>query len=142
MAESVTPLPREQLAERFTQHLLELQREHPGIIAVQVCTSDGFAVAQAQSNEEAARRLAAMVSSMHALGAAMVEDLQLGTYSHLSVEASLGKCMLFALPGTNGQLLLAAISDGQTLWGQLLTACRTLSETLGAIAAPLVTRPA
>jgi predicted regulator of Ras-like GTPase activity (Roadblock/LC7/MglB family) len=101
---------------------------------VQVCTSDGFVVSQAHSNEEAGRRLAAMVSSLHAVGAAMVADLQLGTYSHLSVEASHGKCMLFALPGTDARYLLAAIADGEMLWGQFLTACRTLSETLGKIA--------
>jgi predicted regulator of Ras-like GTPase activity (Roadblock/LC7/MglB family) len=122
------------LNQYFTPHLLDLQREHPGVIAVQVCTSDGFVVSQAHSNEEAGRRLAAMVSSLHAVGAAMVADLQLGTYSHLSVEASHGKCMLFALPGTDARYLLAAIADGEMLWGQFLTACRTLSETLGKIA--------
>lgn len=134
MGEAAQQLSHDLMTERFTPHLLALQREHPGIIAAQVCTSDGFAVAQAQSNEEAARRLAAMVSSLHAVGAAMVDDLQLGTYSHLSVEASLGKCMLFALPGTDGRLLLAAIADGAMLWGQFLTACRALSEALGQIA--------
>jgi predicted regulator of Ras-like GTPase activity (Roadblock/LC7/MglB family) len=134
MGEAVKQLQRNHLTEQFTPLLLELQREHPGVIAAQVCTSDGFVVAQAQSDEEAGRRLAAMVSSMHALGEAMVTDLQLGTYSHLSVEASLGKCMLFALPGTGGQLLLAAIADGGMLWGQFLTACRSLSEALGKIA--------
>jgi predicted regulator of Ras-like GTPase activity (Roadblock/LC7/MglB family) len=135
MAETLASLSREQMAERFNPYLFELQREHPGVIAAQVCTSDGFAVAQAQSDEEAGRRLAAMVSSLHALGAAMVTELELGTYSHLSVEASLGKCMLFALPGTNGDLLLAAIADADMLWGQFMTACRSLSEVLGKIAA-------
>jgi predicted regulator of Ras-like GTPase activity (Roadblock/LC7/MglB family) len=114
--------------------LLALTREHPGVLAAQVCTSDGFVVAQAQSNEEAGRRLAAMVSSLHALGVAMVEDLRLGTYSHLSVEASLGKCMLVALPGTDGRLLLAAVADESMLWGQFLSVCRALSADLGDIA--------
>jgi predicted regulator of Ras-like GTPase activity (Roadblock/LC7/MglB family) len=127
---------RELMTELFTPRLTELQREQPSVIAAQVCTSDGFVVAQAHSNAEAGRRLAAMVSSLHAVGAAMVEDLQLGTYGHLSVEASLGKCMLFALPGAEGRLLLAAIADGDMLWGQFMTACRSLSETLGKLAPP------
>lgn len=135
MAEAAGQIRDNTLAERFTPLLLALRREHPGILATQVCTSDGFVVSLAQSSAEAGRRLAAMVSSLHALGVAMVEDLQLGTYSHLSVEASLGKCMLFALPGTNGSLLLAAIADETMLWGQFLSACRALSETLGEIAA-------
>jgi predicted regulator of Ras-like GTPase activity (Roadblock/LC7/MglB family) len=141
MAEPMEPGATEQcqrdlMTELFTPHLLELQREQPGVIAAQVCTSDGFVVAQAHSNAEAGRRLAAMVSSLHAVGAAMVEDLQLGTYGHLSVEASLGKCMLFALPGADGRLLLAAIADSDMLWGQFMTACRSLSEALGKLAPP------
>jgi|HigsolmetaAR202D_1030399.scaffolds.fasta_scaffold00497_11 predicted regulator of Ras-like GTPase activity (Roadblock/LC7/MglB family) len=134
MAEGSMRLSREAMAQRFTSPLQALQREHPSVIAAQVCTSDGFVVSQAHSNEEAGRRLAAMVSSLHAVGAAMVEELALGDYGHLSVEASLGKCMLFAVPGTNGSLLLAAIADDSMLWGQFLTACRTLSDTLGVLA--------
>lgn len=136
MAEGSMRLSREAMAQRFTSPLQALQREHPSVIAAQVCTSDGFVVSQAHSNEEAGRRLAAMVSSLHAVGAAMVEDLQLGTYGHLSVEASLGKCMLFALPGADGRLLLAAIADSDMLWGQFMTACRSLSEALGKLAPP------
>jgi predicted regulator of Ras-like GTPase activity (Roadblock/LC7/MglB family) len=134
MNEMLMQLPRDTMTLQFTPLLLDLQREHGGIIAAQVCTSDGFVVAQVQSSEEAGRRLAAMVSSMHALGVAMVDDLQLGTYNHLSVEASHGKCMLFALPGTDGALLLAVIADSDMLWGQLLTACRSLTEALSDIA--------
>jgi predicted regulator of Ras-like GTPase activity (Roadblock/LC7/MglB family) len=135
MAEAVAHVRTDAMAKLFTPRLLALRHEHPGIIAAQVCTSDGFVVSQAQSSEEASRRLAAMVSSLHAVGVAMVDDLQLGTYSHLSVEASLGKCMLFAVPRTDGRLLLAAIADGTMLWGQFLSACRALSESLGEIAA-------
>ena len=135
MAKAPKQRLRNQMAEKFTPHLLTLQNDHPNVVAVQVCTSDGFVVAQAHSNEEAGRRLAAMVSSLYALGAAMVDDLQLGAYSHLSVEASMGKCMLFALPGTEGRLLLAAIADEEMLWGQFLTACRGLSDVLGGIVA-------
>jgi predicted regulator of Ras-like GTPase activity (Roadblock/LC7/MglB family) len=135
MAEAVAQIRTDKKAELFTSRLLALRREHPGIIAAQVCTSDGFVVSQAQSDEEAGRRLAAMVSSLHALGVAMVEDLQLGTYSHLSVEASDGKCMLFAVPRTEGTLLLAAIAEGSMLWGQFLSACRGLAEKLAEIAA-------
>lgn len=134
MGEAAERLEHGFAAERFAPHLFGLRREYPGVIAAQVCMSDGFVVAQAQRDEEAGRRLAAMVSSLHAVGAAMIEDLQLGTYYHLSVEASLGKCMLFAVPGTQGHLLLAAIADSSMLWGQLLSACRTLNEQLAEIA--------
>lgn len=134
MDERVGVPHQEAMAKQFMPRLLALTREHPGVLAAQVCTSDGFVVAQARSNEEAGRRLAAMVSSLHALGVAMVEDLRLGTYSHLSVEASLGKCMLVALPGTDGRLLLAAVADESMLWGQFLSVCRALSADLGDIA--------
>lgn len=121
---------RSQIGTVFATELEALRRQDQGIVAAQVCTADGFAVAAAHADEESGRRLAAIVSSLHALGVAVVEDLQLGKYSHLSIEASAGKCILFELPSSGGQLLLAAVADNSLLWGQLLSACRGSCESL------------
>jgi hypothetical protein len=71
-----------------------------------------------------------MVSSLHALGMVMVEDLKLGEYCNLNVEATQGKCILFALPHSEGHLLLAAVADQSLLWGHCLAVCRLLCEFL------------
>jgi len=125
---------------RFQPYVGELETrlnhlctENPAIVTAQVCTADGFAIASARCDEEAARRLAAMVSSLHALGDALVAEMQLGEYAHLSVEATLGKCVLFALPDAKSQLLLAAVADRSMLWGHFLFACRSACVSLGEV---------
>jgi predicted regulator of Ras-like GTPase activity (Roadblock/LC7/MglB family) len=121
---------REQLGALFTAELQSMRLDHPGIIAALVCTSDGFAVASAHASEDTSRRLAAIVSSLHALGVAVVEDMTLGKYGHLAIEASGGKFILFDLPSSDGELLLGAIADDSLLLGRLLAACRASREGL------------
>jgi predicted regulator of Ras-like GTPase activity (Roadblock/LC7/MglB family) len=130
MTQGISRIAREQLGAPFTAQLETMRLDNPGVIAALVCTSDGFAVASAHSDEETSRRLAAIVSSLHALGVAVVEDMTLGRYGHLSIEASNGKCILFDLPASNGELLLGAIADGSLLLGKLLAVCRASREEL------------
>lgn len=111
--------------------LKALANKNPGILAAQVCTSDGFEVASVQRNEESHRRLAAMASSLHALGSAMVEETELGSYLNLIIEATEGKCLMMALPGTEGTLLLAAVAAPSLLFGHFHLACKAACEALG-----------
>jgi predicted regulator of Ras-like GTPase activity (Roadblock/LC7/MglB family) len=130
MTRASSRVVREQLGALFTAELESMRLDNPGIIAALVCTSDGFAIASAHANEDTSRRLAAIVSSLHALGVAVVEDMTLGRYGHLAIEASDGKCILFDLPSSNGELLLGAIADGSVLLGRLLASCRASREAL------------
>jgi predicted regulator of Ras-like GTPase activity (Roadblock/LC7/MglB family) len=133
---------REQLGALFTAELELMRADNPGILAVLVCTSDGFAVASAHTDEETSRRLAAIVSSLHALGIAVVEDMALGTYGYLSIDATAGKCILFDLPSSGGELLLGAIGDHSLLLGGLLATCRVLREGLDALVRQSATQAA
>jgi predicted regulator of Ras-like GTPase activity (Roadblock/LC7/MglB family) len=130
MAKASTRVIREKLGALFSSELETMRRENPGIGAALVCTADGFAVASAHADEETSRRLAAIVSSLHALGAAVVEDMTLGTYSHLSIEATAGKCIVFGLPSSGGRLLLGAVADESVPWGRLLACAGSSCEGL------------
>jgi predicted regulator of Ras-like GTPase activity (Roadblock/LC7/MglB family) len=110
--------------------LKALTTKNPGILAAQVCTSDGFEVASVQRDEESHRRLAAIVSSLHALGAAMVEETDLGVYQNLIIEASAGKCLMMAIPGSNGSLLLTAVAAPTLLFGRFHQASKATCEEL------------
>jgi predicted regulator of Ras-like GTPase activity (Roadblock/LC7/MglB family) len=109
---------------------LELLAANAGILAAQVCTSDGFEVASTGRSAESHRRLAAMVSSMQALGAAVVEETELGTYRNLFLEGSEGKCMMMAIPGTGGEMLLTVVANSQLLFGIFLVLCRNTCEAM------------
>lgn len=126
----------------FNAVLQSLRAQHPDIMAVLVCTSDGIAVASAHANEETARRLAAIVSSLHGLGVAVVEEMLLGRYSHLSIEASAGKCIFFDLPSSEGCLLLGAIANNSLLPGHLLAVSRRCRDDLDRLLQERVTEVA
>lgn len=119
--------------DSFKRELRLLSTRNQGILAAQVCTSDGFEVASVQRNEESHRRLAAMVSSLHALGSAMVEETELGQYSNLIIEATAGKCLMMAIPGTEAGLLLTAVASPELLFGRFHSACKSACDSLGEI---------
>lgn len=117
--------------ERMRKMLKDLASRNPGILGAQVCTSDGFEVASVQRDEESHRRLAAMVSSIHALGSAMVQETELGTCLNLIIEATGGKCLMMAIPGTDESLLLTAVASPTILFGRYHQVCKATCEELG-----------
>jgi predicted regulator of Ras-like GTPase activity (Roadblock/LC7/MglB family) len=122
-----------QLRQDYGQMLteqLDVLAANAGILAAQVCTSDGFEVAATRRTAESHRRLAAMVSSMQALGAAVVEETELGTYRNLIIEGTEGKSIMMAIPGTGGDLLLTVVANAQLLFGIFLILCKNTCEAM------------
>jgi predicted regulator of Ras-like GTPase activity (Roadblock/LC7/MglB family) len=130
----VTKLELETLRTRAAPDIRDLLKKlwgrMPGILAAQVCTLDGFEIASLESNSPSQRRLAAMVSSIHALGAAIVTETQIGEYANLVLEGTQGKALMMSVPGFSGQLLLAAIGSKEPLFGHFHAACRACCEEL------------
>ena len=124
-----------QLRERYGPEMLarlkQLTSNNPGVLAAQVCTVDGFEVVAVHRNEESRRRLAAMASSIHALGSALVQEVDLGSYENLVLEGSRGKVLMMSVPGCDGALLLTAIASEDALFGHFHYVCKTCCETLG-----------
>lgn len=114
----------------FAAALEMMRQQNPAVLTAEVCTADGFPVASSANDEESSRRLAEIVCSLHALGVAVVEDTALGKYSHLGIDASGGKCVLFDLPSAGGELVLAATCNESLLWEHFLPICQTFSEKL------------
>jgi predicted regulator of Ras-like GTPase activity (Roadblock/LC7/MglB family) len=124
-----------QLRERYGPEMLarlkQLTSNNPGVLAAQVCTVDGFEVVAVHRNEESRRRLAAMASSLHALGSALVQEVDLGSYENLVLEGSRGKVLMMSVPGCDGTLLLTAIASQDALFGHFHYVCKTCCEALG-----------
>ncbi len=129
-----------QLRQDYGQMLsdeLEMLAANAGILAAQVCTSDGFEVASTRRSAESHRRLAAMVSSMQALGAAVVEETELGSYRNLIIEGTQGKCIMMAIPGTGGDMLLTVVADSKLLFGIFLVLCKNTCEAMSSRLSPV-----
>ncbi len=121
---------RQDHGQVLSDELERLSAAHEGILAAQVCTSDGFEVASTRGNGESHRRLAAMVSSMQALGAAVVEETEIGLYQNLIVDATLGKCIMMAIPGTGGDMLLTVVASSDLALGMCLVSCKNTCKAI------------
>lgn len=91
-----------------TSALGVLLREVSGIQAIVVASADGFALAQAGPQGHVADRLAAMTSSMLGLAGALGRELHFGELDTLILDATDGKVLMLAIPGTRPRLLMTA----------------------------------
>ncbi len=123
---------RLEYGELLESELKSMASGNPGIQSAQVCTSDGFEVASTHQDPESGRRLAAMVSSMQALGTAVAEETGLGDYRNLIVEGTAGKCIMMAIPGTGGEMLLTVMANAQLAFGIFLVLCKSTCQSISA----------
>lgn len=121
---------REQYGPTMLSRLKWLTTNNPGVQAAQICTVDGFEIVAVHRDEESRRRLAAMASSMHALGSALVQEVGLGDYVNLVVEGTEGKVLMMSVPGSAGALLLTAVASQEALFGHFHYVCKACCESL------------
>ncbi len=93
-----------------------------GCRAVIVATIDGFSLAVAQRQSIDADRLAAMVSSIGALGAAASRETGIGTPRCLVVESTEGRLVVRCVNTGTHDLVIAVLADTKALLGMVWTA--------------------
>lgn len=113
---------------------LEILRTHATSLRYgAVITDDGFEVANSRSSSEANNRMAAMVSSMQALSAAIVQNLEIGTdqpgdNDYAIIAAPKGYAIQMAIKGH--PLVLAASFDANETAGKALTVTRMAARAM------------
>lgn len=85
-------------------------------------------------------RMAAMTSSLVALGQSVLKELRAGAMDHILVEGAAGKLVVSAVPGTGGLLLLAVSAASDARLGLVLGQSKICCAEVAA-AIPEVTRP-
>jgi uncharacterized protein len=91
-----------------------------GIDAALLALRDGRPFADKFRNTVDAGRLAAMTSSLVALGHSVLKELKAGTLHHVLIEGSAGQLVISAVPGTGGLLLLAVLASTSVRLGLVL----------------------
>lgn len=112
------------------QHLQQFASAIPGIKSAVIASVDGFAIAQVTGRENQADRLAAMTSSMLALGAAIGRELSLGTLEVLIIEAGDGKVLMLSIPAPQRPLLLMAACNQRSVIGNVLWSARECGQKI------------
>lgn len=107
--------------------------ETEGVTAVVIATIDGFDIASAISSGLDPSRIAAMASSISAIGYVVSDEAKLGRGKRITIETDAGFAVIYSIPRPDTELVLIVISDGRTLLGQIAyRTAATASLILGA----------
>lgn len=119
------------LVSEFNQALAQLKASVPDLSTACVATRDGFEIARLESDNDQ-RKLAAMASSMHALGDAIAAEASLGACRNVIIEGSAGKAVMLTIPDAAANKVLIAAASSDTNLAMLLISSRTCCEQLAA----------
>lgn len=100
-----------------------------GITCAMLALRDGRTFAVRHRSPMDAGKLAAMTSSMSALGQSVLRDLKSGPLDHLLIDGAEGKLVLATIPSSNGLLILAVHAGKSVPLGFVLgqaKACATI----------------
>lgn len=103
---------------------------HSQVTGALVSTVDGFEIAAALRPPLSAAKLAAMTSSLVALGEAVSAEGGVERCINVVIEAQSGRLLMMDIPGGT-RTLLTVICDNSTTLGQVLWAARECSRDLG-----------
>ena len=112
-------------------HLRHLAERHPGIRVAALVLRDGRPYAQVHHGHVDAGKLAAMASSLTALGTTVLRELAAGALDHVLVEGTDGKLVLVRLPELSGLMILAVQASAETRLGLVLGQARACAVAVG-----------
>jgi predicted regulator of Ras-like GTPase activity (Roadblock/LC7/MglB family) len=119
---------------KYNYILMEFAKEHPSINILCVATVDGFEVTSYSDGIVGSHgRVAAIASSMHALGNVINTEVGLGECQNVFVEGTMGKAILLAIPDKeNNKVLIVSARSGTNL-GMLLTTAKICCQNLAEV---------
>ncbi len=105
-------------------------RDINGVTAVVVATVDGFALASAFNGDNDAGRIAAMASSISAIGSVVAMEAGLGTYRSVTINTESGFVVVHAVPRRDVELVINVIADGNAILAQVVHRVGTVARQL------------
>lgn len=104
--------------------------ELSGIKAVVIATVDGFDIASATTANIDAARIAAMASSISAIGAVVAQETALGAASSVVINSAQGFVQVFAVNRQDVPLIVNIVSDSTGVLAQVAYRGRGMVQTL------------
>lgn len=101
-----------------------LAQSTPGVLSVVLLSADGFEVASLQTGKGGAARLAAMGSSLSAIGSAIAREAGIVECNRMIIESDSGTIVIMTIPDARPPLSLAIIAGEGCVLGRLLWAAK------------------
>lgn len=89
-----------------------------GAVAVVISTVDGFDVASRAQNTAQVSRMAAMASSMAAIGSVVGQESLLGNHHNITIEAEHGFVVMMEVPHPVWPMILSVVTTRSAVLGQ------------------------
>ncbi|MCG2574816.1 roadblock/LC7 domain-containing protein [Acinetobacter sp. ME22] len=130
---SANPLSRKvssEFIQTANRQLQQLLSSVSGVQYVMLCSSDGFEITSiSKKNLSNGSKIAAVSSSILAMIAAFLNEIQLTGCQSVTLDAENGKAFLTAIPSQHA-MLLVTLTSNQCLLGQLIYEIKKTSEAL------------
>jgi uncharacterized protein len=101
-----------------------------GVLSAVLLSADGFEVASLQTGKSGAARLAAMGSSLSAIGSAIAREAGIVECNRMIIESESGTIVIMQIPDARPALSLAIIAGDGCVLGQLLWAAKNCCITI------------
>ncbi len=117
--------------ELATHVLAESYQDIAGVQCAVLFSADGFEVASHGADATATARLAAIGSSLAALGGAISAEAELGEFERTTIESGNGTVTIMRV-GSRGSMSLAVVAVRGAILGQLLWSTQRCCNNLAA----------
>lgn len=111
-------------------HVKRLMTEISGAVAIVVSTADGFEVAAQARDATQSSRLAAMASSIAAIGAVIGEETLTGSCKGIFIEADKGQIVMVEIRHPAHVLIMTIVTDEKALLGAVTYSARQTALAL------------
>lgn len=91
-----------------------------GAVAAVISTVDGFDVAARAQNTAQVSRMAAMASSISAIGSVVGQESLLGSHRNITIEAELGYVVMIEITHPACPMILSVVTTRSAVLGQAL----------------------
>ncbi|MDO4643340.1 MAG: roadblock/LC7 domain-containing protein [Cardiobacteriaceae bacterium] len=106
--------------------------ETPGVKNVLLATPDGFEIAShADSSKHSADNLAAVGSSLFALGSSLISEFDLGTTKSITIDSERGKVYICSVSVDDKALIIMIQSTQNAMLAHILHGANKLSDQIG-----------
>lgn len=107
------------------KHLDTFAQSTPGVVSAVLMSADGFEIASLQVGKGGAARLAAMGSSLSAIGSAIAKEAGIVECSRMVIESDSGTVVIMNVPESRPPMSLAVVANDSSMLGQLLWSAKT-----------------
>lgn len=120
----------EHLLTKAQQECQQFLDEKTGLMAVVIASGDGFDIASAVSKALVPARIAAMASSIAAIGAVVSQEVSLGNSKSVTVNTEHGFTYITHIEIGGNNCILNVIADSSAILAQVIYQCSEIEKRL------------